>query len=268
MSSTTLTTEPSAAPEPAAAGTAQRIAVGVYGIVAYALFFAVFLYLIAFVGGVLVPRHTGSGTAAPLALAIPVNIALVLLFGVQHAIMARPRFKAWITRFIPAAAERSTFVIAASLCLVALFAFWQPMPGPVWEFEHPVMRGLLWAAFGFGWALVLGSSFVISHFDLFGLRQSVLHMLSRTYEHIGFAVVGPYRLVRHPLMLGFLIAFWSAPTMSAGRLLFAAAMTAYILVGVSMEERDLIRTFGEHYRQYRRHVPSIIPNPLRRWKGL
>ncbi len=257
------------APQPAAAASsAQRLAVGVYGIAAYALFFAVFLYLIAFVGGVFVPKHTGSGAAAPLALAIPVNVALVLLFGVQHAIMARPRFKAWITRFIPAAAERSTFVVAASLCLVALFALWQPMPQVIWEFEHAVARGVLWALFALGFGLVLGSSFVISHFDLFGLRQSIMHMLSRTYAHIGFQVVGPYRLVRHPLMLGFLIAFWSAPTMTAGRLLFAAAMTAYILVGVSMEERDLIRTFGEHYRQYRRHVPSIIPNPLRRWKGL
>ena len=259
---------PPGASSPAAAHPVHRALVGAYGLAVYALFLAVFTYLAAFSGGFLVPKHIASGPAGPVLPAIAINLGLILLFGAQHAVMARRGFKAWITRFIPAAAERSTFVLATCCVLMAMFALWQPMPQHVWSVSSPIVRGLFWTVFAAGWLLVLGSSFVISHFDLFGLRQAVLHLLARREEPIAFRVSGPYRLVRHPLMLGFLLAFWSAPTMTAGRLLFALGMSAYILVGVAMEERDLIRAFGEQYRQYRRHVPSILPLPrLRPTRG-
>lgn len=244
-----------------------RVGILLYGLLAYGLFFAAFLYLIGFVGGSFVPRHLGSGEASALGVAIPVNLGLIALFGVQHAVMARRGFKAWITRYIPQSIERSTFVLAAVACLVAMYALWHPMPQIVWEVGPRWARAALWGVFIAGWGLVLLSTFIISHFDLFGVRQVAMEFMRRRYEHIGFRVVGPYKLVRHPLMLGFLLAFWAAPTMSAGRLLFASGMTLYILVGVSMEERDLISAFGERYRQYARHVPSLFPSPLRRWKG-
>lgn len=253
--------------EPGSRSFPARAAILAYGLVVYALFFGAFLYLIAFVGGLWVPRHLASGAASPLSVAIPVNLALIALFGAQYAVMARRGFKSWITRFIPHAMERSTFVLATVACLAAMFVFWRPMPQVVWESGPGWARVALWVVFASGWGMVLFSSFIISHFDLFGVRQVVLEFLRRRYEQVGFRVVGPYKLVRHPLMLGFLLAFWSTPTMTAGGLLFAAGMSLYILIGVTMEERDLLRAFGEHYRQYRRHVPAVIPSPFRRWKG-
>ncbi len=256
---------------PAARPLAGRLTVAAYGLLAYGAFFAVFLYLIAFTGGFLPVKHAGSGEVGaggpPLWLAALINVGLVALFGAQHAVMARPRFKVWLTRFVPAAAERATFVLAASLCLAVMYIAWAPMPRVIWDVETPAVRVVLWSVFASGWALVLGSSFVISHFDLFGLRQVVLNLLQKPYTHMNFQVVGPYRLVRHPLMLGFLLSFWAAPTMTAGRLLFAAAMTGYILIGTAMEERDLVRAFGERYLGYRRQVPSLLPSPVRRWRG-
>jgi len=242
-----------------APSTLERTLVGSYGVLVYVVCLAVFVSLAAFCGGFLVPMHTASGPAGPVLPAIAINLSLILLFGVQHAVMGWRGLKVWITRFIPVAAERSTFVLATCCVLMAMFALWQPMPQHVWSVSSPIARAIVWTVFAAGWLLVLGSSFVISHYDLLGLRQAVLHLLARKADPIAFRVSGPYRFVRHPLMLGFLLVFWSAPTMTAGRLLFALGMTASILAGVAMEERDLIRAFGEQYRQYRCHVPSILP---------
>jgi len=242
----------------------SRMLVFVYGVIAYAAFVAAILYLIGFTGAVVVPKHINSGPAVPLGPAVAVNLALVLLFAVQHTIMARGPFKAWLTRWIPAAAERSTFVLVASLILLLLFWQWRPIDAMVWDLRHPALRTALWALFAFGWALVFASSFLIDHFDLFGLRQVMLHLRRREYRHHPFLERSIYKLVRHPLMLGFLIAFWAAPTMTAGHLLFAGAMTGYILIGIRFEERDLVRHHGSEYADYRQRTPMLIPRPWRR----
>lgn len=264
--SVTALAGPASAAEAPAHGRMARIGFLAYGLFAYAAFFATFLYLIGFTAGLLVPKGVDDGPAGPAWLAVAVNAALVLLFAGQHTVMARPAFKAVVTRFIPAPIERSTFVLAACVCLGLLFWLWRPIPTPVWVVEHPWVRAFVWGVCASGWGLVLLSSFLISHFDLFGVRQTVLAFLARRYEHVPFRVVGPYRLVRHPLMLGFLLAFWAAPTMTWGHLLFSGLFTLYILGGIRIEERDLVRFFGEHYRQYRRHVPALFPSPVRRWR--
>ncbi len=246
-----------AASEPATA--LGRGLVLAYGVGAYLAFFTTITYTIGFVGNWIVPKSIDTGGAHALAPAITINAALLMLFAVQHTIMARPAFKRWWTRFVPESIERSTFVLAACACLGLLFWQWQSLPEVVWDVELPVLRyglmGLLLAGFG----IVFASSFMVNHFDLFGLRQVWLRYRGREYEPIGFRVVGLYRLVRHPLMLGFLIAFWATPTMTQGHLLVSVLVTAYIFVGLWFEERTLIGELGEHYRQYKRHVPSVIP---------
>lgn len=238
-----------------------RIGVFVYGLIAYTAFLATFLYAIGFVGNWLVPRSIDSGTPGPLVPSILINSALLSVFVVQHTVMARPAFKRWWTRIIPPAIERSTFVLAASASLALIFWQWRPLPEPVWSVEHSALR---WALSGIslgGFGIVLVSSFMVSHFDLFGLRQVWLRLIGREYRPVGFRLVGLYRVVRHPLMLGFLVAFWVTPNMTVGHLFFAIMTTIYIAMGVWFEERDLVAEHGENYLAYRRQVRGIIPLP-------
>lgn len=215
--------------------------------------------MIGFAGNMLVPKSIDSGTPGPTGLAILVNAALVGLFAVQHSVMARPAFKAWWTQFVPKPVERSTFVLLTSLILALLFWQWRPLPAIVWHFEDPLARTLLTKLSFLGWFTVLYSSFVIDHFDLFGLRQVFIYLRNRPYTHPPFAVRSLYRIVRHPLMVGFLIAFWSTPTMTAGHLLLSVLLTDDILVGVTLEERDLARTLGSDYSIYRAQTPMFVP---------
>jgi protein-S-isoprenylcysteine O-methyltransferase Ste14 len=236
-----------------------RIGLMLYGLVAYLAFFVTILYAIGFVTGFAVPKTIDSGTGGPVAHAILVNGAILALFVVQHTIMARPWFKRRWTRVIPAPIERSTFVIAASAILLALFWQWRPMPEVVWNVDATWARVALHATAFVGWATVFASSFMVSHWDLFGLRQTFLPALGRRYVPLPFKITGLYRLVRHPLMLGFLIAFWATPTMTMGHLFFSVMTTAYIIVGVSIEERDLVAHFGDRYREYQERVPAVVP---------
>jgi protein-S-isoprenylcysteine O-methyltransferase Ste14 len=237
----------------------KRFIVFLYGIVCYAVFFATNLYAIGFVANVLVPRGMDGPATGDLAGNLVIDLALVLLFALQHSIMARPRFKDWWTRFIPEAAERSTYVLASSLALIALFFYWRPLGGIVWSVQDPTAAFVLYGLYAFGWLLVLGSTFLINHFDFSGLRQVWLHLNNVPYRPIGFGMPGPYRLVRHPLYVGLLLAFWATPTMTVTHLLFAVATTGYILIGIQFEERDLVASLGDAYREYRKAVPMLIP---------
>jgi protein-S-isoprenylcysteine O-methyltransferase Ste14 len=237
----------------------SRFLVLVYGVFAYAIFFATFLGAVGFVGDFLVPK-TIDGTPTGSALnAILVDVALLGVFALQHSVMARPAFKRALTRFIPEAAERSTYVLMSSLALIVLFLGWQPVGGVVWQVESAVGRGLLWSGFGFGWLTVLVTTFLINHFDLFGLRQVWKFFRGVPYAGLKFVTPGPYKLVRHPLYVGWLFAFWCAPTMTAAHLLFAVVTTAYILVAIQLEERDLINYHGREYAEYRRRTPMLVP---------
>jgi protein-S-isoprenylcysteine O-methyltransferase Ste14 len=243
----------------------SRLLALLYGTAAYALFLATFLYAIAFVAGVGVPRHIDNGTAAPFPVALAIDLVLLSLFALQHSGMARPAFKRWWTRFVPAPVERSTYVLASSLVLILLFWQWRPLPQLVWSVDGGIARGLLYGLSAVGWLLVLTGTFLISHFDLFGLRQVWFYARRRQAMDEPFVTRAFYRIVRHPLMLGFLIAFWATPTMSAGHLLFALVTTGYILVAVKfLEERDLVAMYGDTYRDYQRRVPMLLPWPKRR----
>jgi protein-S-isoprenylcysteine O-methyltransferase Ste14 len=237
----------------------RRVSIFAYGVLSYAVFFATFLYAIGFVGGFLVPRSLDSPAEGPLTQNILANLGLLAVFALQHSGMARPAFKRWLTRFVAPEAERSTYVLASSVALIALFALWQPIGGVVWEANDPFARAVLYALFGFGWTLVLVSTFLINHFDLFGLRQVWLALIGKPYTHVPFRTPGPYRLVRHPLYVGWLFAFWCTPVMTAAHLLFAVVTTAYILIAIRFEERDLVDALGDDYRQYRERVPMLIP---------
>ena len=234
-----------------------------YGVAAYSVFLATFLYAIAFVGDFLVPRTVDVGPSAPLATALLVNVLLLGRFAVQHSLMARPWFKRRWTQVVPESAERATFVLAASLTLALLFWLWRPIDGTVWTVAGPA-AGALWAAYATGWVVTVGSTFLISHGDLFGLRQAWQHARPGGYEPPPFTEGRVYGRVRHPLMLGFLIVFWSTPTMTAGHLLFAAASTGYVLVGIAFEEHDLTQSLGGAYTAYRARVPALVPRLSRR----
>jgi protein-S-isoprenylcysteine O-methyltransferase Ste14 len=233
----------------------QRIAVFAYGVGAYLCFLATFLYAIGFLGGFGVPRTIDGPREGSLA----VDLALLALFALQHSAMARPGFKRWWTRFVPVEAERSTYVLFSSAALALLFWQWRPLGGSVWEVESPVGRALVHAAFAAGWLGVLSTTFLINHFDLFGLRQVWLHLRGVPYTPLRFATPGPYRYVRHPLYVGWIVAFWATPTMSVAHLVFALAATGYILAAIPFEERDLVAVHGERYARYRRSVPMLIP---------
>src|SRR5262252_6801971 len=236
-----------------------RVIAFVYGVVSYAIFFGTFLYAAGFVGNLVVPKSLDGAPVGPLGTSLLIDLGLLALFAVQHSVMARPGFKRMWTRIVPEPVERSTYVLASSLALILLFWAWRPLGGGVWDVQAPAGRAVLHAGFAFGWLLVLVSTFLINHFDLFGLRQVWLYLRGRPYRSLGFTTPGPYRLVRHPLYVGWLFAFWSTPTMTATHLLFAAVTTAYVLVAIRFEERDLIRDHGERYKEYRRAVPMLIP---------
>ena len=237
----------------------SRFIAFLYGLACYALFFVTFLYAIGFVMDLVVPKTIDSGTVVPLAEALIVNLLLMSVFAVQHSVMARKQFKAWWTQFVPPQVERSTYVLLASLALVLLFWQWRPMPAPVWQIADPYLAMAVTALSFVGWLIVLTSTFLINHFELFGLYQVTNNLSGRPMPRPRFRIPLFYRFVRHPLYLGFVIAFWAAPTMTQGHLLFAAVTTAYILVGIWLEERDLVALFGDEYRRYRQRVSMLIP---------
>jgi len=236
-----------------------RIIGFLFGLLAYAVFFGTFLYAVGFVSGVAVPKTIDSGPVAPVAQALVINILLMSLFAVQHSVMARKPFKRWWTRFIPATIERSTYVLLASLVLILLFWQWHPMPQIVWEITNPQIAAAVMGVSFAGWLLVLVSTFLINHFELFGLHQVANNLVGREMPTPRFRTPLYYKFVRHPLYLGFIIAFWVAPTMTVGHLLFAAVTTAYIFVGILLEERDLVDLFGDDYRRYRDRVSMLVP---------
>jgi protein-S-isoprenylcysteine O-methyltransferase Ste14 len=239
----------------------SRTLVLAYGFVSYLAFLGAFLYAVGFVGNVIVSKSIDSGPEGSLGTAVIVDTFLLLLFAVPHSVMARPAFKRWWTRFVPPPVERSTFVLVSSLTLGLLFWQWRPIPSVVWHIASPAGRWVIQAIFWIGWVVVFVSTFLINHFDLFGLRQVYLYASGRPYTPIGFRVLGFYRYVRHPIMLGFLIAFWAAPTMTAGHLLFAGATTVYILIAIRLEERDLVAFHGEQYQGYQRQTRMLVPVP-------
>jgi methanethiol S-methyltransferase len=236
-----------------------RFTAFLYGLVAYLVFFAAFLYAVGFVTGLLVPKTIDDGPNSSVAEALAINLLLLTLFAVQHSVMARKPFKQWWTQFVPKAVERSTYVLFASLTLILLFWQWRPMPEILWHIEEPEIAATITALSFGGWLVVLSSTFLINHFELFGLHQVANNLSGLETPSPRFRTPLYYKLVRHPIYLGFVIAFWSAPTMSAGHLLFAAATTAYIFVGIFLEERDLVETFGDEYRRYRERVSMLLP---------
>ncbi len=230
-----------------------------YGVVSYGVFLATFLYAIGFVGNFAVPTGLDHAPTADVGRALLINLGLLSLFAVQHSVMARPTFKRAWTRIVPVHLERSTYTLFSSLALIALFALWEPMGGSIWTITSSAGKAVMYSLYGFGWALLLLSTFLIDHFDLFGLRQVWLHLRGREYTHPTFKTPWLYRIVRHPLYVGWLMIFWATPTMTAAHLLFAIMTTAYILVAIQLEERNLIDEHGDSYRQYRRRVPMLIP---------
>lgn len=237
----------------------KKIAFLLYGVISYFAFFGTILYAIGFTGNLFVPKSIDGDPEKSLLTAILIDAGLLLLFALQHSIMARPGFKRWFTKYIPAPLERSTFVLLASLCLILMMWQWQPIGGVVWKVENETAKIILLVLYLIGWGIVFISTFLINHFDLFGLRQVWLCFIGKPYTQLPFRVPVFYRFVRHPLYFGFLIAFWSASTMTVTHLLFAVLTTGYILTAIQLEERNLITTFGDKYRSYKKWVPMIIP---------
>ena len=238
-----------------------KVIVFLYGIASYALGVASLLYLICFLGNMVVPRTIDAAPTGALAPVVVIDLVLVGLFAFQHSLMARPAFKERWTRVVPKPAERSTYVLFTALVLALLFWQWRPIAGEVWRVDSPVGSGVVQGLFWLGWVILLASTFMINHFDLFGLRQVWLRLKDEPYRPVPFVQVALYRFVRHPIMLGVLIGIWATPRMSAGHLLFAAATTAYVFIGIFLEERDTRRALGESYERYRRETPMIVPLP-------
>jgi len=230
-----------------------------YAVISYLIFFAVFLYLIAFVGDLVVPKTVSSGAVQTVNTALSINLLLISLFAIQHTIMARQSFKQWLTQYIPAHLERSSYMLATSIVLALLFCYWQPVEGKLWEFNHPMLVNLFYILFASGWITVLISTFLTNHFDLFGLRQVYLYAIDKPYSHLPFSNHWFYQWLRHPMMLGLLIAFWFTPVMTISHLMFSVGMTIYIFVGIHFEEKSLIKLLGEDYIQYRNNTPMLLP---------
>ena len=237
----------------------KRVAFFAYGVISYAIFFATFLYAVGFIGGFFVPTTLDGPARGSLAAGIAIDAALLGLFAVQHSVMARPWFKERWTRIVAPELERSTYTLLSSLALILLFWQWRPLGGVVWSVQDPIGRAVLTALFLFGFGIVLLATFLINHFDLFGLRQVWLYLRNKPYTRLQFGTPMLYRVVRHPLYVGWFLAFWATPTMTFAHLLFAVMTAAYILVAIQLEERDLVREFGSTYEEYRRTVPMLIP---------
>lgn len=236
-----------------------------FALIAYAIFFATFLYLIAFVGNLgLAPLTVDRGPAAPVAVAVAVDLALIALFGIQHSVMARQGFKRRWTRIVSPAIERSVYVLLASVALIILFLLWRPIGGTVWDASGTALELLLWALFALGWLTVLISTFLVNHFELFGLQQAWLHARGRTAAEPQFRQPLLYKLIRHPIYAGFFLALWATPVMSLGHLLLSVGLSAYMLIGIRHEERDLVGQFGEQYVAYRERVGMLLPRVRRR----
>ena len=231
-----------------------------YGVLSYVIFLGTFLYAIGFIGNFGVPKALDGPASGSLAIRLAVDVGLLTLFAVQHSLMARKWFKEWWTKIVPKPVERATYVLFSSLALILLFVLWRPLGGVVWSVEDPIGRSVLRGFFAFGWGLILYSTFLINHFDLFGLRQVWRNLVGQPESEYRFVTPGPYRLVRHPLYVGWLFAFWMTPQMTFAHLLFSIATTAYILLAIQFEERDLVREFGDTYKDYRRTVPMLVPS--------
>ncbi len=241
-----------------------RAAVLIFGSITYVMFLGVFLYAAAFIMGLPVPKTINGPQTYPIGEALAINTLLVAIFGLQHSVMARPGFKRWWTKIIPAAIERNVYVLLTNAALLFLFWQWRPVDIYLWKWEHPVLQAFGWSIGVAGWLTVLVTTFLINHFDLFGLRQAWMYFRGREYRPLRFVTPGPYRIVRHPLYVGWLLAFWGTPAMSVTHLVFAVGMTVYILIAIQYEERDLIQHHGEDYANYRRQVPMLIPAFVKR----
>jgi protein-S-isoprenylcysteine O-methyltransferase Ste14 len=239
--------------------TRERLAAFIYGVVCYAIFFATFLYAIGFVTNRIVPKTIDTGEFIPAREALVIDVLLLLIFAIQHSAMARRPFKQWLTHWMPAAIERSTYVLCSSLALILLFWLWRPLPTVIWHIDNPLLANVAMALSLIGWVVVLVSSFLINHFELFGLHQVANNLAGKAMPEPRFRTPFFYKSVRHPIYLGFIVAFWATPTMTIGHLLFAVGTTAYILVGIFFEERDLVRLFGDEYRHYQDRVSMLIP---------
>jgi len=237
----------------------RRFIVFLYGLAAYLVFFVTILYAMGFISGLAVPKTIDTGPVVPLTEALLVNLLLMSLFAVQHSVMARKEFKQWWTRYVPKSVERSTYVLLASLALLLLFWQWRPIPTVIWHIADPRIAMAVTGLSLTGWVLVFAATFLINHFELFGLHQVVNNLVGREMPAARFRTPVLYKVVRHPIYLGFIIAFWVTPTMTAGHMLFAAVTTAYILVGILLEERDLVELFGDEYRRYRERVSMLVP---------
>jgi protein-S-isoprenylcysteine O-methyltransferase Ste14 len=236
-----------------------------YGVVAYGITLVALLYLIGFTGNLIVPKSIDSGTAGPLLQSVILDTLLIALFAVQHSVMARPGFKRWWTRGVPPSVERSTYVLFASFALLLLYWQWQPIPAPVWTVQNPAAAAVLEGIFWLGWVVLVASTFLINHFELFGLSQVFGRLFGKQLSDAKFRTPLLYRRVRHPIYLGVLLAVWATPAMTVGHLLFAVVLTGYILIGIQLEEHDLIQQFGDQYRRYRKHAAMLIPLPGRRF---
>lgn len=237
----------------------KRITAFTYGIICYVIFLITFQYTMGFIGNLFVPKSIDSPPVSPLGQALLIDALLLGLFAVQHSVMARPGFKRWWTRFVPKPVERSTYVLFSSLALIVLFVYWQPIGGVIWHVQDPVGQAILYGLCVFGWVLVLVATFLINHFDLFGLRQVWFYLRGKEDHALAFVTPGLYRMVRHPIYVGFIFAIWATPTMTVAHLFFALLSTVYILIGIRLEEQDLVAYYGARYREYKQQVPMLVP---------